>query len=129
MGDELMIFQHTLTQVLQGRKTQTRRLLRANEEAVRGQHNRIEAVLHNGRTKWRVGQTYAVQPSRNAAQVARIKITHIDSELITDISTEDAIAEGYDTRAEFLAIWETIHGANRFDTLVWVLTFELASDN
>jgi hypothetical protein len=120
-----MIFQHTLNQILCGDKTQTRRITHKNEIAVRGRYNQIESVLHNGRVKWCVGNTYAVQPGRGTEQIARIKLHKINSEYITRITTRDAIAEGFDSRREFLQAWETIHGHNSFDLRVWVLTFEL----
>jgi hypothetical protein len=53
-----MIFQYTLDQVLDGRKTQTRRLVTAGRPS-----------------RWRVGRTYAVQPGRTKKAVARIEVT------------------------------------------------------
>lgn len=120
-----MIFQHTLPQVLYGNKTQTRRIIDTDEVAIRGRYNQIEAVLHNGRTKWCVGKTYAVQPGRGEGQVARIKLTKINSEQITRISSRDALAEGFSNRQIFLQTWQSIHGENSFNLRVWVLTFEL----
>ena len=120
-----MIFQYTLDQILCAQKTQTRRVIRTGETAVRGRYNRIEAVLHNDRVKWRVGQTYAVQPARGAAQVARIALVQINSEHIMRISTADATAEGFSSRLGFLATWQRIHGLDSMDCRVWVLKFEL----
>ncbi|MEL7436047.1 MAG: hypothetical protein AAFN11_19030 [Chloroflexota bacterium] len=122
-----MIFQHTLEQVLQQSKTQTRRVIHPNEEAVRGRYNRIVSVVHNGRLKWEVGRTYAVQPARGASQVARINLTAINSEYITRINTKDAIAEGFESRQAFLSTWRKIHGDDSFSLRVWVLRFELES--
>jgi hypothetical protein len=119
-----MIFQHTLEQVLNQQKSQTRRVIKPGEYAVRTRYNKILAV-HNGRTKWEVGRTYAVQPKRGSSSVARIQITQINSAIITRIRTEDAIAEGFLDRQEFLRTWQNIHGENSFSLRVWVLHFEL----
>lgn len=124
-----MIFQHTLTDILLQNKTQTRRIIKVNEIAVRTRYNKIESVLHNDRIKWRVGQTYAVQPGRGQAEVARIRLTRINSQHITRISTLDAIAEGFKSRQDFLQTWQKIHGENALNVRVWVLTLELIMYN
>lgn len=120
-----MIFQHTLPQILCFEKTQTRRIVKSNEIANRTRYNRIDTVLHGGRVKWRVGQTYSIQPGRGKSQVARLEITKIRSEKITRISTQDAIAEGFQGRADFLSTWKTIHGENSLDLRVWVIEFKV----
>lgn len=120
-----MIFQHTLLQVLSGNKWQTRRVISPHDEAVRGRYNRIEAVRHNGRLKWAVGRTYAVQPGRGKPQVARVRVTQIRSEHITRISTADAIAEGFSSRQAFLRAWTEIHGEDGLSYRVWIVKFEL----
>jgi hypothetical protein len=120
-----MIFQHTLQQVLAGTKTQTRRLSKPEHAAVRDDAGTITAVTHNGRVKWRVGGTYAVQPSRNAAGVARIRVTSLHREAAQSISHDDAVAEGYTDAAAFRAGWTRIHGADKLDALVWAIEFEL----
>jgi len=125
-NETAMIFQHTLAQVIQQRKQQTRRVISPGEVAVRGRYNKIIAVTHNGRKKWVVGRTYAVQPGRGQAQVARIRITGLNSEYVTRIRTQDAIAEGFDSRADFLQTWTEIHGQGGLSCRVWVVQFELA---
>ncbi len=120
-----MIFQHTLEQVLSGRKSQTRRRAAVSDAAVYGDDGQIVAVRHNGRTKWAVGKTYAVQPGRNLPQVARIRVTGIRRQKVTDISAADAVAEGYDTREQFLAAWVYIHGAGAADADTWAIAFTL----
>jgi hypothetical protein len=120
-----MIFQYTLTDILLQNKTQTRRIIKPNETAIRRHYNQIESVLHNGRCKWQVGQNYAVQPGRGQSEVARIRLTQINSQHITRISTSDAMAEGFESRQDFLQTWQKIHGENALNVRVWVLTFEL----
>lgn len=85
----------------------------------------LVAVRHNGRTKWAVGKTYAVQPGRNLPQVARIRVTGIRRQKVTDIIAADAVAEGYDTREQFLAAWVRIHGAGAADADTWAIAFTL----
>jgi hypothetical protein len=123
-----MIFQYTLSQVLSETKTQTRRVIKPGEQALRGKNNRILTVLDtNGREKWSVGKTYSVQPARAKAGVACIIIRSIRSEAVTRISTSDAKSEGFSSRQEFLAAWKAIHGENMLNCRVWIITFELTA--
>lgn len=103
-----MIFQHTISQVLDGTKTETRRLVKRLEDGTfvpRGElltyPGGIPTVVVNGthlmdkrRVKWQVGKTYAVQPGRGQKAVGRIRITAIRQERLQDISKDDAVAEG-----------------------------------
>jgi len=107
------------------KKTVTRRVVKQCEVARRGRHNQIEAVEINGRTKWEIGKTYAVQPARGKMQIARIRLVRIRSEHILRISTADAIAEGFSNRQHFLQVWAKIHGDVSLNCRVWVLEFEL----
>lgn len=122
-----MIFQYTWPQVISRQKTQTRRVAGMNEVAIRSHHNRIVAVMHNGREKWRVGRTYAVQPGRGRRQIARIRVVRIRSERLSRISQADARAEGFADRREFMRTWERIHGPGSRECRVWVLEFELVA--
>jgi len=120
-----MIFQHTLSQLLASRKTQTRRLVKDGEVALYNPSGIIDrtdvsmAVIGgetyvvgppdvvaqapitavrtgSGRLKWAVGRTYAVQPGRGQAAVARIRLTGIRLERVQDITEEDAWKEGFE---------------------------------
>ena len=123
-----MLFQHTLDLLLSGRKTQTCRIAKPGEVAVPGQKRQIEAVVANGRDKYRVGKSYAVQPARGKPAVARIRLLAIARKNIADADDADATAEGYATRDEFLEVWRQIHGASKLHADVWVLKFELVVD-
>lgn len=120
-----MIFQYTWPQVVNHQKTATRRVIGANEFAVRARYNKIAAVKHNERIKWQIGATYAVQPGRGQKQVARIRLVRITRQKLSHISNAEAQAEGFSNRQEFLQTWETIHGPDSDDVRVWVLEFEL----
>ena len=99
-----MIFKQ-VEQVLDGTKSQTRRPVKEHEEANRwdSETDVINEVLivdpnksypGNLRSKWVLGRTYAVQPSRGKKAVGRIRITKIRRERLQDISDEDCKAEG-----------------------------------
>ena len=108
-----MIFQHTIAQVLDGSKTQTRRLALPDSNGTGeqpcemiGWPNGIKSVqrlddMHNlWITKWQVGKTYAIQPGRGKKAVGRIRITDIRRECVQDISEDDARAEGIEYSIE-----------------------------
>ena len=122
-----MIFQYTWPQVVAEQKTQTRRIVHSNEDAIRGRYNRIVSVMRNGREKWRVGKVYAVQPARGQRQIARIRLIRIRRERVARISQAEAKAEGSASRQAFLDAWRAIHGPGGEEHRVWVLEFELES--
>lgn len=120
-----MIFSHTLAQVLNGKKQQTRRLVKENEVFDSAKQAIVKV---NTRTMYKVGRTYAVQPNRGKKAVARIEITAIRKEAIRLISDLDAVEEGFQSRDKFLEAWYSIHGHNAdLDRIVWVIEFKLES--
>lgn len=120
-----MIFQYTWKQVIAGEKTATRRPVKAGEAAETDAQGAIVAVLHKGRTKYRVGQVLAVQPARTAPAIARIRLTRIERRRASNITDAEAREEGAGDRAGFLRLWEMAHGAGKLDAETWVLRFEL----
>jgi hypothetical protein len=120
-----VIYQYTWPKVIARQKTQTRRIVKPNEVAIRGRYNKITGVMSGNRTKWRVGGSYAVQTGRGKEQIARVCLTRIRSERLSRISQADARAEGFANRQEFLQTWATIHGVDSREVRVWVLEFEL----
>ena len=120
-----MLFQHTLDLVLSGRKTKTSRLVSPDHAAEVDANGGITTVLVNGREKYRVGKTYAVQPARGKPAVARIRLTGIERKQVSEISAEEAAAEGYASREAFFEAWHHIHGEHKHQADVWVLSFEL----
>lgn len=120
-----MIFAHTLLQVLRGEKCQTRRIVKP-DEAFDSEHQAIVKI--NMRTMYKVGKSYAVQPNRGKKAVARILITGIRKEKIGTISEADALDEGFRSRDDFLATWQSIHGEDaNLNHDVWVIEFKLQS--
>ncbi len=101
-----MIFQATWQQVMDGTKTQTRRILRdpveIEREAIPGAMHSvcpIKAIRISGRLIEAVGRTRAVQPGRTKKGIARIEITGLRIEHVRDISEDDVIAEGMGLRS------------------------------
>jgi hypothetical protein len=120
-----MIFTHTLDKVLSGKKSQTRRLIKADEHLERG----TRVTNGNNRIIYQVGRTYAVQPKRGEKAVARILLTGLRRETVQTISNKDAIAEGFNSREDFIKMWHVIHGNHADLTAeVWVLEFQLLND-
>ena len=152
-----MIFQtqDAIDKILRGEKTQSRRLRKSTEQVVCDEQGNVIGVKVNGRWKWRVGQTRAIQPGRGKPSVARIRITDIRREDARDISWQDALAEGYANEVDFWMVWTSMHDKeyvrglteeNRYASFVesvwvmglkqrpaeryqcWALTFELVRE-
>jgi hypothetical protein len=114
-----MIFQHTYQLILDNEKTETRRLINPGEKLL----DNPRCVEVNGRAKWQVGRSYAIQPGRGKKAVGRIKITGIKTEPLDQMSEEDALAEGFQSLDSFRQAWMQCHGNFEPDLSVWVLTF------
>lgn len=124
-----MIFQHTWQQVLDGTKTQTRRLALPQPDGTgsfkcewllpdsagdfigRYDPMRPEAGWQD---KYRVGKTYAVCPARCEAAVGRIKITGIRRQSLQLISADEAYKEGIRVPDYFTVGNRSTEGALRY---------------
>lgn len=145
-----MQFAHTWQQILNGQKTQTRRIVGSHDMEWGSIGSSRISMVDGGkhyRTKWQVGKTYAVQPGRGKAAVGRIRITAIRRERLQDITLEDVKAEGIgqytfargvlsdnppDPRWKFIKLWNEVHPKVpdnwESNPEVWVITFELVRD-
>ncbi len=142
-------------QVLDGTKTQTRRLVKKGDYKVWNllvHPPKAIAVRTRERIRWEVGRTYAVQPGRGQKAVGHFRITRFRRERLQAISDEDIEAEGiffkstiammdcgwsnsldgllYPRREwAFKALWNSINkkpGTRWIDNPeVWVRTFEV----
>jgi hypothetical protein len=133
-----MIFKQ-IAEILDRKKTQTRRVRKSIEVRDHEWHLPISTVgtefmKADGchvRTKWRVGNTYAIVPKRGAAGIGRyIRVTGIRVQNLHNITEADAKAEGVNSVEEYRALWDSINGKYkgcRWDDnpQVWVLEFEL----
>jgi hypothetical protein len=150
-----MIFQATWQAVLDGSKSETRRICKPGEWLSESKLGAPTAVyvgsLPHEHLKWQVGRSYAVQQARGQKAIGRIRLLEIRQERLQDITEAGAKAEGVQPNYElremsftlmgiapgmslhyrrpYIALWNTIHtkrGERWNDNpLVWVLRFEL----
>lgn len=96
--------------ILDGRKTQTRRL---------------------GKKRWNVGAVHQARLRMMDADscFARLRIADVRRENLNDITEADADAEGYDSRNEYLAAFYRINHYSYGWSVpdVWVVEFELVA--
>jgi len=92
--------------ILQGRKTQTRR-------------------IHSH--EWKLGRVYGVRDKLFGKPVARIMVIRKFRQRLGDISLEDVRKEGYSSLEEFQRAWEEVHGPGGWkpDLIVTVYEFKL----
>lgn len=128
-----MIFQHTYQKVLNGEKTETRRLV--NE----GDHLSVTTtgyttgpgsvciVDHREKVRWALDRPYKVQPGRTKKGVASIRFTEFSRERVQDITDEGARREGVENIETFKHLWNEVHtqeGTRWEDNPeVWILRF------
>lgn len=129
--------------ILDGRKTQTRRVMR-EDHYIRRRDGRVALVRETvdpfaPRVIYQVGGTYAIQPGRGEKAVGRIRVTAIRRERLQEIGPHDALAEGvtYPHRDEcppdfraveaYRELWESIHGSGSWERndRVAVIEFEV----
>ena len=130
-----MIFQHTYEQVMNDRKTQTRRLFKEGDygwvcgEASNGKLRYSQVSNQQGDkifNRWTVGKTYAVQPGRGQKAIGRIHILDIRREDVRNISHEDVKAEGFIDRSHFTLTWCNMHDKKL--NLLWYDCFHWEQD-
>lgn len=89
--------------VLQGTKTQTRRI-----------HKRL----------WKVGRTYAVRDRWFSKPAGRILITRRFRQRLGDITLRDVRKEGYETLESYKKAWEEIYGQGSWNPELVVTVYE-----
>lgn len=103
-----MQFIHTWKSVLDGSKTQTSRIVKPGDICPMNGCD-IDSIYNGGRLKWRVGNTYAVQPGRGKRAVARIRILEIHKRDVREFDMEDIKAEGFNGVPGFWEAWCMMH--------------------
>lgn len=125
-----MIFAHTYRKVIEGRKTQTRRLMVPYPQRLPARrppgvrHHAAPAkwprLVHAYDRDWKAitlepGDTRAVQPGRGKPAEHRILIAALRHERLGELSFSDAKAEGFRNVADFKAAWLQIHDRKWWD--------------
>ena len=109
-----MIFKYTWLKVVDGTKTQTRRLVKPGEKLMQMERysgGYTPLWVENAKQKrvYTVGTYFAVQPDRGRVALARAFLTDIRREDVRNISDEDVKAEGYAQIDEFFKAWCAMH--------------------
>ncbi len=130
----IMFNRDMLDLVLAGKKTQTRRQVKEGQWLdwdydCHGEDGFPIAVMEKSdRPKWRLWETYAVQPGRGKKGEGRVEIVSIRLERFFDISQADAEAEGFDSPEGFFAKIKSIYGDDfNLEQPCWVLEFKLVT--
>jgi hypothetical protein len=104
-------------------------LVPANVPNDKGEYETVYAVVGKwraGKVKWRVGQTYSIQPGRGKPGIGpRIKLRAIRRERLADITAGGAKREGFPSRYAFFAMWDKLNPKGEGNPEVWVLSFKL----
>ena len=100
----LVFKEDNLQRVLEGRKTQTRRL---------------------GNNRLRVGRVYSVKCRYFDKGKDKVLITRKFKQRLGEISLKDVRKEGFDSLEEFQACWSRIYGGWQPDQVVIVYEFRL----
>lgn len=105
----MILFKHEhVKPILNGTKTQTRR---------------------TGKKRWKIGAIRQAKTGyKKESEFAKLKILAIREEPLGDITEADALAEGYNTIAEYKEVFERIYGFWDSALPVWVLDFEKVAE-
>lgn len=119
---------HLLEKVKTGDKTNTRRIKKDGERLEIHPDGTKTVYDTRGRIKWQTGRDYGCWPGRGLHAECRYKLRDLRDEIASDISEEDARAEGFENRDGFLAAWDEINGNGKRDKRVWVHVWDAVFD-
>lgn len=101
----ILFKQEHVQPILDGRKTQTRR---------------------TGKLRWKVGTIRQAKTGyRKDSEFAKLRIRAIRQGQLGEITEADALAEGYNSIAEYREVFERIYGHWHDEMMVWVIDFVL----
>lgn len=104
-------------QVMDGRKTVTRRLTSENPRS----------PWWRKRCSLKVNHTYAVCPGRGKNQIGRVRIVSVRRQpLHLALLPGEAEKEGFADEQQFITAWKAINGGWDDMALVWRVEFEVA---
>jgi len=115
-----------------GRKTQTRRPMKLGDFILwNGPPHRVGAQVtmicdQMGHIRWRLGGRYSICPGRGKPRIGIIQVIRMRSDCVGQISAQDALAEGLESRDVFFAAWKNLYPKSDLQENVWVLEFRLA---
>lgn len=102
----MMFDVYTISQILSGNKTVTRRMPSGKRPAVPGNIHKLKI----DRTK----KTYGL-----------IKIESCELEKLGDLTEEEAIKEGFNNKKHYMNYFRYLNGDVEEDQLIWKIEFEL----
>jgi hypothetical protein len=106
--------------VLAGQKTQTRRPCKDGDET-----DGMQVHQRNGRLRWRVGKTYAVQSGRGKPAGGWLRLDTIAFVARAgEIDEPDALAEGFASPDAFREAWASLYGREALETPCWRLEWK-----
>jgi hypothetical protein len=115
-----MIIQIGWEQIASGFKTETRLPIQPGEQLLQGPTR----VAIGGRVKWKVGNSYGIQPGSRRRSADRILLLDIEEGILGRLDAEAAAAEGFPDVEDFIQAWKDTYGSYDPGQRVWVLRFE-----
>jgi hypothetical protein len=103
-------FQHTLKALLEGRKTETSRIIKPDQYLVGEnfvQYVRSSSGLH--RVYFEKGKDYAIQPARGVRSVGRCRVEAIWRQDVRTLTLGQVDDEGFTSWQEFWTVWCKMH--------------------
>lgn len=100
-------FQHTLKALLEGRKTETSRIVKVNQLWYPNLGVIADSDDHgwNNRTVWAIGKDYAIEPHRGVRSVGRYRVEAIWRQDVRTLTLGQVDAEGFGAPL-WIGFWE-----------------------
>jgi hypothetical protein len=94
----------------------------------RGVKTETRRPVKPGQTcRYHPSREYAVQPGRGQHAVARIRVTDVWQEALSDITPESIEREGFASYRAFDTYWKKLYGHVDHEQRVWAIRFELVN--